>query len=114
MTHRPIVWAIAPKVAAVLSLCAATVLPYGADTRFGLIENGRLMPADFPPGLSNWNTSRSGLYLRHGGILELEADPHDAVKEAPPVDERPLVAVLPKPENPLHWLFSGRPMEYLG
>ncbi len=41
MTHRPIVWAIARKVAAVLSLCAATVLPYGADTRFGLIENGR-------------------------------------------------------------------------
>lgn len=66
-------------MAAVLFLCAATVLPYGADTRFGLIENGRLMPADFPPGLGNWNTSRSGVYLRHGGILELEADPHDAV-----------------------------------
>ena len=53
MTDRPIVWPIAPKVAAVLFLCAVTVLPHGADTRFGLIENGRLMPADFPPGLDN-------------------------------------------------------------
>ena len=66
-------------MAAVLILCAVTVLPYGADTRFGLIENGRLLPAVFPPGLDNWNTNRSGVYLRHGGILELEADPHDAV-----------------------------------
>lgn len=52
MTHRPIVWPIAPKVAAVLSLCAATVLPYGADTRFGLIENGR-QEGQLPFGAAN-------------------------------------------------------------